>query len=693
MLLASILDACISVPSSYHLITSIILVDRLMTAMQACDLLRSRMLASLSANTLQGKMQNLIQASMVVERTSCHTYIASHHQKLVSGVAASLLTLALTAPPGPSALPHNFVIALINKQRDALSVSSRCSHFSGATKTPSISLFQQQCTPYTGQHLKDWRDRLKTELESQSFYQRDSIVRSVAQICQDLETRCKTVEAPLRREQEKSKELEKQVAQLNKQILSLESHIADDKFHLEGLEDERERINDEKDRVSASLKELKAEFSEANIKATEALRKAQGDYNAKELELQAQILRHEQTTAAYDAEHEKLNGMLLQLKEDQERQKLERLSLDEQYEQLQIRLSDAEQRLKEEQNTTTQQADEISRLQNRTFDIDNQLQSTEEELEMVNAKLSDLQVSFEEMKQASNEKLRELEVKHMNEMEGATVKMEENQRNLNAQLQAMVQNAERERQVYDDTRRNLQDLQTSIPLMEIRIQELIDICSEQGEELDELRTLRRNVLASMGLASQKSLAIRSTAPNEVVDQRAPREHRRRKSAIQTQKVAPNAPLDSQGITTNAAMEHIANASFASSDSHSSQGGGPSPKRPKPRPSFKIPTMHTPYTQGLTSRSGTVSPSMRTALRQMSPNSRHNTANIATTENEEDHEHDVCSMRTKRNSLLDAKQKSFDIAKDFLTATPLTPGNFMAGTGRVPEEDDGTMADL
>ncbi|KAH7402735.1 hypothetical protein BKA66DRAFT_449383 [Pyrenochaeta sp. MPI-SDFR-AT-0127] len=698
-LLAGIMDSCISVPSSSHLVVFTILVERLMTTMAACKSLQAKALSALSENHLQGKMWNLIRARTIVEHTSCRTYIVPLHEKLTSAVVAFLLTLALVAPPGVSALPHDMVLGLINKQRAVQSVASRCSHASGVTNHPSISLFQEQCTPYTGQHLQDWSDRLKSELESQSFYQRDSIVRSVAQICQDLETRCNTVEEPLRQEREKSETLEKKVAQLNEQMLLLESHLADDKFHLEGLEDEKERINDQKNRLTTSLEELKVEFSKANAKAAEALRIVQEAASARELELQTTIRRHEEIICARDAELEEQKGMFSRLKEAWEQLQLDHSCLNDQYKHLEIQIEDAKQQLKNEQDTILRQTGEVARLKSRVFDVDSQLQGTEEELGVANGKLSDLQVTYEELRQTSNDALRELEVKHMAELEAVIAKKEENYSELNAQLQSMLQKAEQERQAHEKLQQKFQCLQISIPPMETRVQELTGLCSEQGVELDELRTLRRNVLASMGLASQKSLAIRSTsqAHSEAIDehsQREPREHRRRKSAIQTQDVAPKAASASKGVT-DTAVEHTANPSFTSSDSHSSQGSGPAPKRLKPRPSFKVPAMHTPYTYkpSLTAKSGKLSPNKRSALGQMSPNRRHATVDFAVAGNVGDPESDVTLVGTKRNSLDKTEQADLDMHRGFLTGTSLTPDSFMAGTGGVREDDDETTVEL
>ncbi|KAF2132227.1 hypothetical protein P153DRAFT_383117 [Dothidotthia symphoricarpi CBS 119687] len=693
-LLYGILNACISAPTSHQLSNFITLIDGLTTALRSCALLRSKMLLAISSNNLQEKLWSFIHDRSVKESSTCRTNAASLHREVVSATIASLLTLVLTMGPTELSVPHVLVAALIKKQRELPYVSSQCSHIL-ATAPPSISLFQQECTQFTGQHLQDWRDRLKSELESQNFYQRDSVVRSVAQICQDLETRCNTVEEPLRREQERSKELEQQISQLKEQVSSLKSQADDDRYHLEGLEDEKLIMAEEKNRVATKLDELKVEFAEADRAVQETLRTVQEEFHAKELDFRSATFKHEENIRAGANEIEALNGSVSQLRRTLEENKAKQDALHEQHQDLQSRFDESESQLDSERETVFRQSEEIKRLKNQNTDIDNQLLSTETELEVITGRLSDLQVSHQELVQSSEEVLRELEVKYTDDMDAAAAKAEDQSAKLNNELQIALHKGREAKEAYDEVRREFQLLQNSVPPLEAKLQELTEFCTEQEEELEELRTLRRNVLKSFGLATPNPLAIRSAArpqteTNDPQTPRAPREHRRRKSAIQTQDVMPKATGSTQG-PPNTTMENVADAS---SDSHGSQNG-PTPKRPKPRPSFKVPAMHTPYTQKpiLNSRSLSkkLSPSKRSALRQLSPNRRHTTVGFAASENEEEYQYDeTTSARKRRGSL---QQPDFDM-DDFLAGTPLmTPGRFETGTGRVPDEDDVTTTEL
>lgn len=188
----------------------------------------------------------------------------------------------------------------------------------------------------------------------------------------------------------------------------------------------------------------------------------------------------------------------------------------------------------------------------------------------------------------------------------------------------------------------------------------------------------------MGVPTDNPLPIRTNHQDDN-HRKISQQHRRRKSSIKPQGLAPpQGTAEVPGITNT--MEHVANASYGSSDASSRDGS--TPKRPKPRPSFKIPSMQTSYGQNphLASRSVSkqLSPRKRAALRAVSPNRRHTTVGFAIEENEE---HDEETKGNRRGSLHFGEQASFDMDR-YLDSTPITPGHVICGTGREPEEEFG-----
>ncbi|KAJ4992727.1 hypothetical protein SVAN01_01773 [Stagonosporopsis vannaccii] len=698
-LLSEIIEACVAKSAPRSLQNLVILVDTLSVTSSSCAPLRFKLLSALSSPTLQDKAWNLIRKDAAFLEAGCRTYAASLHREAIAGTISLILSLVISSRSAEPILPQPLAAALITKQRKLSQVSGQCFHATSTSSGHPISLFQQESTPFTGQHLQDWRDRLKSELESQNFYQRDSIIRSVAQICQDLETRCNTVEEPLRRERLKSQQLEQRIEELNEQVSSLESQAADDRFHLDGLEDEKMALADERDRISTRLDELRVQFEEANRGADEALRSAQEAFNMKELELRSTILNHEEQFRTREDEIKELNATLGQVRESLEHAEEEFRASCEQYDDLQTRFADTSRQLDDEREAKSRQFEEVLRLKGRAVNLEHQLQSAESELEAVTEQLGDLEVGHQELKQSSEDALREMEVRYKTDLEAAATRENAECNKLHIKLSDVVQSSRQLKHEYDKATKELDALQITLSTLEIKAQELDMLCGEQEEELEELRALRRNVLASMGLATQNSITHRSASRSQkdgLIPEtpRGPREHRRRKSALQTQDSAPKATATGQNLT-DTVQEKVTEASAVVSG-HESQDGS-TPKRQKPRPSFKEPTMQTPLEQrpilASCSTSKRLSPVKRSALRQMSPNRRHTTVGFALSETDSSSQaQEAGSATNRRESHRGPSQEDFDM-DDFLAGTPLTPGAFASGTGRVPEDDASITTEL
>lgn len=700
LLLSDTLESCVSDPGSYSLDNLVMLVDALNTSSSSCAALSSKLSLAFGSSALQDKIWKLVHVDTMPSNAGCRSYTAALRREAIAAIIALVLNLIVLSQ---LALPNALATALIMKQRKTPHVHRDCPHVATSPSNSSVSLFQQESTPFTGQHLQDWRTRLRSQLESQNTYQLDSVVRSVAQICQDLESRCNTVEEPLRREKSRSKELEQRVEELSEQISSLEAQAADDRFHLDGLEDEKLGLSEERDQISVKLDELRMRFEGANRDAEEVLRAAREGFDAKELELHSTILNREEQLRDRDIEIQELKDTVHRVKGSLGHTKEELRALGERCEDLQVRLDNAGRQLDDERDAKFRQSEEIVKLRECGNTLEHQLRTTEADLEAISGQLSDLGVSHEELKQSSENALREAKAKYAISLDAAALQAEEQCKQLDTKLAETLQINRQLKEVYDKTRQELHTLKDTFSALRTRMQELSALSKEQEAELKELRTLRRNVLASMGLGSGSDLAIRSASrsasrspradavavpetPREPV--RETREHRRRKSAIHTQDSAQKADAANEGFT-NTEVENVAEEFIAQN--------GSTPKRQKPRPSFKMPTMQTPFNQKPTlasrSTSRKLSPVKRSALRQMSPNRRHTTVGFALSETEDQgHMQLSGSTRKRQGSQCEESQDDFDM-DDSLAGTPFTPGAFASGTGRLPEEDDTITTEL
>jgi myosin heavy subunit len=462
------------------------------------------------------------------------------------------------------------------------------------------------------------------------------------------------------------------------------------------LEQQNSELTKEKDQMYSRLQDAETSLEASKRDATEALNAAHERSSAVESELRSMTHQYKQAIDARDEKVHELSVTIDQLRESQSQQKKDFEDLTTQCEQHQNRSYEAEDLLQKERGKASRQSDDIARLEAQVMEHQHQLEGKEAELEDALRQLHVLRTSYQELEESSAEMMKELVAKHASDLNVTARRAEDERKELEAQLHNAQNSARQERHDHEKTRSDVQFLQASIPPLEARIQELEEFCREQEEELEEFRTAQKMMAMHLRPTRPASRTFKEIAQPQTV--REPRTHRRRKSAINTQEGMPKAQVDTQELPDQA-NEHVTNASFASSaDSNSSLGGGPTPKRARPRPTFKVPTMQTPYTQKPDSipkpvlHSRNLSSSKR-ALRPVSPNRRHTTAEFKLPDSErEGTASELGSVRKSTGSLQAFEQTDFDIEDEFATGTPLTPG-FMSGTGRMPVEDDETMTEL
>jgi predicted nucleic acid-binding Zn-ribbon protein len=730
-LLLTILKASISPTSVREVATMQAVVTELTTVFPECPQLRSNVVAALSSEDLQSTIQRFLHVDVEGPEYSgaqvCKPFAAAMHRALVSATISLILASLLGFGSVARSLPESLGLTLLKKHEQLPFIPDRCDHTAAVRSIPSVSLFQQECTPLSGVHLQDWRERLESELQNQSYYARDSVVRSVLQICHDLESRCQTVEEPLRQEKEKSNRLEGELCELRERLAAVELKRWEDGEHLAALDSENEKLEQEKEHLSEMLARLRQDFDNANTKADETLREAREQYRTAEVQLRSTVLAREdeirlrkqeiqelhaavascgdevgrtklvveaqqQNIQAYKQEIQQLHTAKQALSDnyDESRERLGVLNL--KHDDLRVELADTTRLIELEREKTAASTSEIDELKSKDRELKTHLQDTKSELTNVVKRLEDAQNRHQELAQSSAEALKDSK----RQFDRAKSKAAEEHNRLNADLQEALRNGRDVSEAYEEVQRQLAELQSAVPPLEAKIEELANVRLDQEEEIEGLRAWKSRVMDSMGFPPEPPRRAALGPNTELGDPRTPHQHRRRQSAIQmqTRDVAPKGPSAMQAISSTA-IENVANASSTSSESHFSQSGS-TPKRARPRHQFKVPSMHTPYNKKplVTSKSVSrkLSPTKRSILRPISPNRRHTTVGFAIAEDEEEQEltQDL-PMRKRRGSLQDAGQADFNM-DEFVAGTPLTPGAFTSGTGRIVDED-GSVTEL
>ncbi|KAF2440577.1 hypothetical protein P171DRAFT_435362 [Karstenula rhodostoma CBS 690.94] len=683
-LLSQLLEINHSPTSVEQIQDATILVNEIAATASRHALFRSHIITALSNSGVQAGIEAFLAYCTRTYEEYQASFCPSHnnivHRRCISATISMLLTIIVVAGPDQfPRIPSRLGITLVEKQGQLSMPAIQCMHIP-RTLPPSVSLFEQECTPISGLPLQDWRSRLKNELKNQASYQQDSLIRAVAQICQDLENRCDTVEGPLRSERKKTAALTEELDQTRACVKSLEQKRVDDNLFLGTLEAEKIRLEKDNDELSSRLEDLRLELEKSNSQADTALHEAEEAYNYKEMHLRSVILQHEETIENHHKEQETLRERTVALGAKLAEQEAGRCELADQYNDLQnrfqkeqdivenqrqahvrledhcnnlqTRLLEEERELNEGKQSAIQKEEELAQIGKKVAALESDLQQTRADLATTTERLEDLQLRHHELAQSSTEALQEVEAQCESDLEAAASKAAEEYRRLH--------------EAYDDTRQNFERVQASIPSLQLQIRGLEQDCLTKENELEVLRAWRKRVFASIDdLPAPEPVPVRRVS----------------KAAYQHDQPGPT-----HGIT-NTAMDHLADASFSSNSQVSRDGS--TPKRSKPRPSSKDLSARVSYNNPSTiSKTSSTRPkSQRSALRPISPNRRHTTVGVPVTEREDDQGRQSLPLRKRRSSSRGSDEEDFEMA--FAASTPFTPGRFAAGTETWRQEDGST----
>jgi hypothetical protein len=737
-LLQGMLQTCARSTSSLELKSSTILVDALAAEIPTCSALRSNILLAISSEDLREAAHSFLgvsaaEASQTNTRInpSSETTSSILHRNLASAVTSLLLTSALAARSDEAGLDQRLSAALVNKQRQLtlFPASNTHAHLTNMSQ-PSVSIFEQACTQ-AASHPQDWRERISSELERHNSYQRDTIVRAVSQICQDLESRCDNVEAPLRQERQKVKELEVKVGDLTKRIKDLEAEALDRNLVIDGLEDERAQVEadldqaEESNRVmSAAMEQVKEDLADATRRAEETLRAAQEGFNAKEVEFRTNLLNQEEILqkrckeiedlretinrledkiqkADHDAQdmasaQESLKTTINTLQHELESERKLNFQHEDAQESLKTTIIELEEELEAERELHTQQEHDISRLEARNEELSNILESTKAEVQDLTAQLASLQSLHQETLRTAEEAQRQAELKYTNDMSKANAKAKSELQCIMDELAMALQDGHDAKNAYEECSHELERKEDLVVALQTKVKELSTICLAKEEELQELKAQRKRTLASMGIVLNSPLQSGRShrlSPTQPDTQETPRPRRHHKTPSKSKIVKEPIHCD----PVEPAVDHFVNTSFNSSDS---SGGAPTPKRAKYRTSFKVPAMHTPYAKKEVPNNRTVSQKVSSPKRQaltekssrgnQSPSRRHTTVGFKFPDNE--NEKPVQKTREgRRGSLHSLDSVSFDMSGVF--SSTQFPPSASAELRGVSEVDADTVTEL
>ncbi len=183
---------------------------------------RQKILYSLSTNEFSLLLQRFSEfeptgsSGQHTKSGICPKYFADYRQKYHRTVCCLILRTGLHAADDELSIDTSLAMALLKKGIDIPDTSLSCRIpspprlSSGCTE---VSLFETGSTPQD-MASRRWRDQLTESLSRDAAYQHQHIVKTMGEVCQDLEVRCENAEKPFREEQVKSRDLRAKLAEV-----------------------------------------------------------------------------------------------------------------------------------------------------------------------------------------------------------------------------------------------------------------------------------------------------------------------------------------------------------------------------------------------------------------------------------------------------------------------------------------------
>lgn len=287
------------IPSPESLVrleNAIVLTSSLVVQIQGSPSLRQAVLYSIYTDRLSKPLDRFISlvapvscSNMHEQADSCPHSYQQTKLNLHRGICDLFLKTALAEIRGEVRIDALVTTALLDKQMSLSTVSRVCDFYGPKTLAPAIPpINSKEATQRAESH--DWRNRLRESMIRANESQFESIVRTVGEVCQDLERRCENVERPLRDEQTRSNDLNLKVNASEEALRAFESQAQEHILAIGGLETEKAMLvaqvqvaEQREQSLSHSYEILQQEFDAAIKDAADAAETAEEALNQQEL--------------------------------------------------------------------------------------------------------------------------------------------------------------------------------------------------------------------------------------------------------------------------------------------------------------------------------------------------------------------------------------------------------------------------
>ena len=591
--------------------TAGLMVSAFAAAVHHSQQLRSAILFTLSANTFSRPINDMLtlplptarDAETCAEHGVCPAALARSQRRLRLDICSLFLRTGLLASTDQAGIDPALAVALLEKQVEFALPIPACRFASHPVqRTGALSLVEQTSTPSEHRASSDWRDRLAADLLRNANSNSESMIRTVGEVCRDLEDRCKIVERPLKEEQARSKDLEIKLESASTRIAELESQADERNLFLNGLEVEKSSLEGQVRACEARAADLADNFQEMELnyigskaeaeKAAAAAREEASDQNLKHLAI---IGTKEDIISEQNERIVHSKQALQRIREELTAASQVNLEAEKRVSELEAEVIEVARATELERVSSARKDIEIGSLQRVEVELRADFEAAESVTREQAVKMNCLQNELQSLRLSSEEDLEKLKQSYESdklsaakEVERLTQSHQEEIATLNNELQKAVHTASLECSEKDST----------ISGLSSKVEKLLKDRKEKAREFAEAQDLSTKLMAVMGLKTDQAPALTHNPPK---------------------------PSIKDIFADNSAGQHGSRSQTTTASSHSvesstSSKSGPTPKRTRPRRSTRTPnTQQTKITLGaktVKTAHDTISQSTRQPLKEL-----------------------------------------------------------------------------
>lgn len=235
------------------------------------------------------QMFNSATESHAVTDGICASAVVSGRKAIGHAVCGLLLSAALAADHSQTDVASEMYPLLVETHAMSARASATCAHITSLPTPQRQAPNQPANVPYTPG--ADWQCALGNHLQNKAQQDQSALAAFFSNACADLERRCTEVEAPLREEQEKRKEVQQQYDNLYRAYTGLEDNKNRVEMRAAALEAEKdefahdlEQAREENEGLLARVEELEANLRENQARAQEEMESLKQEFANAEMD-------------------------------------------------------------------------------------------------------------------------------------------------------------------------------------------------------------------------------------------------------------------------------------------------------------------------------------------------------------------------------------------------------------------------